>query len=104
MRVDDATVYELGMLIEDAGKVQNTIGRVLRSGLGATDICHGRSNREMLLQDLEVLRTQISGAERVLRADQMMLPNRGEKYLPPLTPDDLTSPTERTTGHMGNGG
>lgn len=57
---------QLGSLIETSGRVQASVGKIMRWGLASVDMASGESNRDALLRDLDDLKAAVRSVERVL--------------------------------------
>lgn len=66
VRSEEIFVVQLALLAEAGGKVQATLGKALRWGLGTTDMVSGQTHREVLLNELDELKISIGRIERAL--------------------------------------
>lgn len=65
---------QLGLLVEASGRVQTSVGRVMRWGLGSVDVHTNESNRDALLRDMEDMKASIGRIERALSPSVGNLP------------------------------
>jgi len=72
-RSEEIFVVQLALLAEAGGKVQATLGKALRWGLGTTDMVSGQTHREALLNELDELKISIGRVERALVPVSAML-------------------------------
>jgi hypothetical protein len=65
---------QLGLLVEASGRVQTSVGRVMRWGLGAVDAATNESNRDALLRELDDMKASMGRVERALASSHGELP------------------------------
>lgn len=65
---------QLGLLVETSGRLQTSVGRVMRWGLGSVDVVTNESNRDALLRDIDDMKVSMGRVERALMASIGELP------------------------------